>query len=888
LACVDCGTELPIGAAFCFACGRAVVTAPAAGGARAPEAYTPNHLAEKILASRSALEGERKQVTVLFIDVSGFTSLSERVDPEDVHRLMTEAFELMLAEVHRYEGTVNQFLGDGIMALFGAPIAHEDHARRAVLAALGIQRALAGYREDPLRRRGIDFQVRQGLNTGLVVVGSIGNDLRMDYTAVGDTTNVAARLQQVAQPGSIVIAEPTYRLTAGFFHMRSLGELRLKGKAEPAPAWEVMTAREARSRFDVEAERGLTILVARERELAALWDCFEKARAGQGQVVFIVGEPGIGKSRLVYELRRLIGNQAGWMEGRCVAFGRFTPFHPLIDLLRRKFGIEDGDDEQTAIDKIEGRVVALGDDLRSILPYVRYLLGIDPGNTAVSSMDPQERRGELFHALRRLVLREAERLPQVMVFEDIHWTDKATEDYLALVADNVPASPVLLVLTYRTSHSHPFGERSYHNRVAPGALSAGDTVVMAGAMLAAERLPDGLQALIARKAEGNPFFIEELVKSLREAGSIRPGGDGWVLTQRLDDLAVPDTIQDIIAARIDRLPEASKRALQAASVIGRTFSRRLLDRVVEPHASTETPLRELVGLELIRETRVFPESEYTFKHALTQDVAYGSLLGPRREVAPSPDRDGDRGPVEGPAGRAVRGPGAALREGGDLGQGARVPHAGGRQGSAGLCHARCHRAVRRGRGNCRPGAGGRSPRDTDDHPPPARRALRPRERLRSRARRVRERVATGPPEREPSRRRRSSGGDGAGVAPGPSLRSMPRRFPSGGRDRGGHRRSLDPGRRPTERGVRLRGHRPPRGCPDEVQPCPRPKPSDRGCRQSGDRAGLRRGTRKLGRSLCAGGRAVRRGDPSRPCPQHPRDARGHVHGGGQPYRTGRV
>ncbi len=630
LACTGCGTELPIGAAYCFACRRAAVATPAIGDAPAPEAYTPKHLAAKILASRGALEGERKQVTVLFVDVSGFTSLAERVDPEDVHGLMTGAFEVMLAEVHRYEGTVNQFLGDGIMALFGAPIAHEDHARRAILAALGIQRALGGYREELLHRRGIDFRVRQGLNTGQVVVGSIGNDLRMDYTAVGDTTNVAARLQQVAQPGSIAIADPTYRLTAGFFHMRSLGEIRLKGKVEPVPAWEVMTARTSRSRLDIEAERGLTALVGRERELAALRDCFDKARASQGQVVFIVGEPGIGKSRLVHELRRLVGDQAGWTEGRCVAFGRSIPFHPLIDLLRRKFGIEDGDDEQTVTLKIEGGVVALGDDLRPILPYVRYLLGIDAGDTAVSRMDPQERRGELFQALRRLVLREAERLPQVMVFEDIHWTDKATEDYLALVADSLPAGPILLVLTYRTGYSPPFGRRSYQTRIAPGALSPGDTVMMARAMLAAERLPDGLQALIARKAEGNPFFVEELVKSLREAGSIRPGDDGWVLTQGLDDLVVPDTIQDIIAARIDRLPEGPKRALQAASVIGRRFSRRPLDRIIGPGTETATLLRDLVALELIHETRIFPESEYTFKHALTQEVAYGSLLGQRR------------------------------------------------------------------------------------------------------------------------------------------------------------------------------------------------------------------------------------------------------------------
>jgi tetratricopeptide (TPR) repeat protein len=486
------------------------------------------------------------------------------------------------------------------------------------------------YQHDLERDRGICFRVRQGLNTGLVVVGSIGSDLRMDYTAIGDTTNVAARLLQTAEPGRVVVSEPVHRLVKGFFHAQSLGELTLKGKAEPVRAWEVLSAQETRSRLDVEAERGLTALAGRDRELTALADCFEKARAGQGQMVFIVGEPGIGKSRLVYELRRHVDDRATWLEGRCVSFGQSIPFHPLIDLLRRQFGIEDGDDEQTVVGKIERGILRLGENLRSILPYVRYLLAVDPGDPALSSMDPQERRGELFHALRRLLLRAAEIQPQIVVYEDVHWTDKATEEYLALVADGLPASPVLLILTYRTGYAHPFGERSYQTRLALGALSTEDSVTMARAMLATQDLPQDLQALIVRKAEGNPFFVEEVVKSLREAGSIRRVGDGYVLTQRLEEILVPDTIQDVIAARIDRLPEAPKRALQVASVIGREFSRRLLDRIVDVRDRTEALLRELTSLELIYEKRVFPEFEYTFKHALTQEVAYRSLLVQRR------------------------------------------------------------------------------------------------------------------------------------------------------------------------------------------------------------------------------------------------------------------
>jgi class 3 adenylate cyclase/tetratricopeptide (TPR) repeat protein len=631
-ACPSCGFVNEGSEKFCGGCGRSLTAAPVTAEAKfsSPQTYTPKHLAEKILTSKSALEGERKQVTVLFADVSGFTALSERLDPEVVHQLMTRAFELMLAEIHRYEGTVNQFLGDGVMALFGAPIAHEDHARRAVQAALGIRRALDAYRAELERDRGIQFRVRQGLNTGLVVVGSIGSDLRMDYTAVGDTTNVAARLVQIAQPGQVIISEPIHHLVAGFFHTQFLGAQTLKGKAEAVGAWEVLSAQGTRSRLDIEAERGLTPLFGRDKELTVLADCFEKARAGHGQMVFIVGEPGIGKSRLLYEFRQRLSDRATWQEGRCLSFGQSIPFHPLIDAIRRSFGVDDEDDEETISVKLEREIITMGTDLKSIVPYLRHLVGLDPRDPVVSSMDPQERRGELFYALRRLLLRAAEIRPQVVVYEDVHWTDKATEEYLSLIADSLPTTRILVVLTYRTGYTHPFGERSYQTRVVPAALSAVDSVAMVRGMLVAERLPDDLQALLAHKTEGNPFFVEELVKSLQEAGSIRRVAEGYSLTTRLEDVLVPDSVQGVIAARIDRLAEGPKRILQVASVIGREFSRRLLDRIAEGSERTETFLRELTALELIHEKRLFPEFEYTFKHALTQEVAYASLLVQRR------------------------------------------------------------------------------------------------------------------------------------------------------------------------------------------------------------------------------------------------------------------
>jgi class 3 adenylate cyclase/tetratricopeptide (TPR) repeat protein len=626
--CLACQTPNPPGNRFCYQCGAPL--APKAAAERPPSAYTPKHLAEKILTTAGALKGERKQVTVLFVDVSGFTSLSERLDPEEVHRLMSRAFDLMLAEVHRYEGTVNQFLGDGIMALFGAPIAHEDHARRAVHAALGIARALESYQAE-LLPRGIRFRARQGLNTGLVVVGSIGSDLRMDYTAVGDATNVAARMQQVGEPGRVTISEATHRLVRGYFETRPLGEMQLKGKAEPVSGWEVVAAREARTRLEVEADRGLTPFVGRERELRLLLEAFERARGGHGQVAFLVAEAGMGKSRLLVELRRRIGEDAAWQEGHCLSFGKAMAFHPLVDLLRRQLNIEEGDGEAAIATKIERGVADLGPDLASAVPYVRALLSIDPGDARVRGMSPAQRRGETFEALRRMLVRATERRPQVLVIEDLHWIDSASEQFLTTLIESVPALRAMLVFTYRPGYPNPFGERSYFTRVVPAALSTEESARIAEAVLSADVLPAELRALVAAKAEGNPFYIEELVKSLKEGRTLDRVEGRLVLARPASEIAIPGSIQDVIAARIDRLPEAPKRTLQLASVIGREFTRRLVDRLSEMREGTDGALRELTALELIHERRLFPELAYAFKHALTQDVAYASLLVQRRQ-----------------------------------------------------------------------------------------------------------------------------------------------------------------------------------------------------------------------------------------------------------------
>jgi class 3 adenylate cyclase/tetratricopeptide (TPR) repeat protein len=610
-----------------------VIPAPIEPASRfaSPQQYTPKHLAEKILISRSALTEERKQVTVLFVDVVGSTAIAEKLDPEEMHRILDQAFELILKEIHEYEGTVTQFLGDGLMALFGAPVAHEDHAVRAVHAALGIQRAASEYGTRLRDQRGIEFKIRIGLNTGLVVVGAIGNDLRMDYTAIGDTTNLAARMQQHAAPATVLLAKPTYRLISGYFETRPVGPLNVKGKSEPIQAYEVLGARRGRTRLDLAAERGLTPYFGRDRELHALSECFEKVKAGRGQVVFIVGEPGIGKSRLLFEFRRRLGEEATWLEGHCISFGRSIAFYPLIDLLKRNFGVEESDTEETIVSKIERGVLLISEELRPTLRYIRYLLSVDPGDAAVLSMDPQLRRGEIFEALRRLLLRAAELRPQVVVFEDLHWMDKATEESLQLIADSIAASRVLLILTYRPDYHQPFGERTYHARIAPDNLSTEASIQMAHAMLAAEKIPEEVKELIVKKAEGNPFFVEEVVKSLQEIGVLQRVEDGFVLARRLDSIFVPDTIQDVIMARIDRLDEAPKKTLQLASVIGREFTRRLLDRLGDLQERHDELLKTLKAIELIHEKSIYPELAYMFKHALTHEVAYNSLLVQRRK-----------------------------------------------------------------------------------------------------------------------------------------------------------------------------------------------------------------------------------------------------------------
>ena len=645
--CPQCGTELPAAAKFCLECGHRVAApeaaapapaaAPGEGLARPADygnrlaSYTPKHLAEKILKSRSALEGERRQVTVLFADLAGFTSLAEGLDPEEVHRIIEGCFELMTAEVHRFEGTINQYTGDGVMALFGAPIAHEDAPRRAVHAALGIQRALRDHSKDLEGKAGPVIRMRIGLNTGPVVVGKIGDDLRMDYTAVGDTTNLAARMQQNARPGSVLVSEATYKAAAGFFETLDLGEIAVKGHA-PVRAFEILRPRGRRSRLDVAAERGLTPLVGRSRELGVLTELFAQVKNGRGQVVFIVGDAGIGKSRLVLEFQRTLaarGESVTWLEGQCVSFGQSMPFLPLIDQLRKNFAIEEFDGEPEIIAKVEHGMRRMG-GLESNIPYVRFLLSVDPGDPAVAAMDALSRRKKIFEAVRMMSLRGARVRPIVFVYEDLHWIDSSTEEYLTATMDSLAGVPIMLVLTHRLGYIPPLGTRSFHTTLNLQALSEPEVVSMAGRVLGTEALPRELVGALMEKAEGVPLFVEEVTKTLLDLGVLRRENGGYRMVKGATEMGVPDTIQGIIMARLDRLGEDGKRTVQLASVIGRQFLVRLLERIVDLRGELEGLLRELKSLEIIYEQGLLPEPAYIFKHAVIQDVAYQSLLVQRR------------------------------------------------------------------------------------------------------------------------------------------------------------------------------------------------------------------------------------------------------------------
>jgi len=627
VSCPSCGHDNPAGARFCNECG-AQLAAPTV--TPEPRSYTPRHLVEKILASQSALRGERKLVTVLFADVVRSMDLAERIDPEEWHRLLDRLFRILAGGVHRYEGTINQYTGDGIMALFGAPIAHEDHAQRACAAALELARELGPLNDDVRRASGLEFAVRMGLNSGEVVVGRIGDDLRMDYTAQGHVVGLAARVQQLAPPGGIAVTEQTERLAAGFFDFLDRGEQTLKGASEPVRVFELRGLGPIRSRFDRSRARGFSRFVGRERELARLETALREAQSGRPQVVLVIAEPGAGKSRLCHEfVERAHGVTLHY--GRALSHGRMLPFHAIVALARSLFGIGDGASPSEVRDAA-GRSLGGAPADPIALDLWLDLLGMSDHVAAQSGLDPDARRTVLFRSLLQLILARGRRVLTMLWVEDLHWLDPASEGAMemltaGLLGSESAGSRILLLATTRPEHRPVWSSRVERLSLEPLALE--DSRALLDDWLGADEALAPLHARIEARARGNPLFIEEMIRSLVERGVLRGERGAYGLAAPVEEVTLPETVQAVLASRIDRLADRDKDVLQAAAVIGRDVSIELLRAVVDlPIPELAASLDRLATAELLGPAE--SPRERAFRHPLAQEIAYHSQLQDRR------------------------------------------------------------------------------------------------------------------------------------------------------------------------------------------------------------------------------------------------------------------
>ena len=659
-ACPNCGELNRRSAKFCRNCGHGISqttpTAPSTVPASPlPDIYVPKHLAEKILASRHTLEGERKQVTVLFADISGSTRLLEGLDPEDGQKLIDPVLRVMMEAVHRYEGTVNQVLGDGIMALFGAPLAHEDHAVRACYAALAMQNEMCRHREKLGQSDELGLQIRIGLNSGEVVVRSIGNDLNIDYSALGHTTHLAARMQEMAGQGATLMTASTLREVEGFVQVKALGGVQAKGVSRLVDAYELIGATSARTRLHATASRGLTPFVGRETEIEIFRQLTGQVAAGRGQIFSMVGEPGMGKSRLVYEFTHshLPGD---WLvlEGASVSYGKATSYFPLIELLRRYFAISDGEPTETIRGKVVNQILKLDEVLKDAIPPILAILGALPlVKTQISvgmpnsteqrqdvieaikrfnNMDPRQQRRHTFDVLRRMLVRESQKQPLLALFEDLHWVDNETQAFLDSLVESLPMARILLVVNYRPGYSHGWSDKTYYTQLRVDPLRSTSAEELLQCLLGNSPDLAQLRKLLIKRTEGNPFFAEESVRSLVETGILIGEKGAYRPGLEINGIRIPSTVQNTVADRIDRLPIEEKHLLQTAAVIGVIVPFRLLRVVVAELKEDELyqHLSALQAAEFLYETNLFPELEYSFKHALTNEVAYGALLHERR------------------------------------------------------------------------------------------------------------------------------------------------------------------------------------------------------------------------------------------------------------------
>jgi class 3 adenylate cyclase/tetratricopeptide (TPR) repeat protein len=629
--CSKCGSDNPPAAKYCVDCGASL--APSSAAHTTTPKATDASIRVTSEGASAPLEGERKTITALFADIKGSTELEQDLDPEEARTIVDPALKLMIDAVQRYDGYVVQSTGDGIFAIFGAPVAHEDHPQRALYAALRMQEELRRYGSRLQAEGRAPIEIRTGVNSGEVVVRAIATGAnQVEYTPIGHTANLASRLQGIARTGSIVVSEATRKFCEGYFTLKPLGPTRMKGVTETVEVYEVTGLGPLRTRLQRSAGKGLTKFVGRQQEMDVMKRAAEQARAGRGQIVAAMAEAGVGKSRLFFEFKAT--SQSGWMvlEAYSVSHGKASPYLPVIDLLHAYFRIAGEDDQRVRREKVAGRLSILDSSLDDTRPYLFSLLGIAEGDDPLAQMDSQIRKRRTLEAIKRIALRESLNQPLMVIFEDLHWIDEETQAFLNLLVESIGNAKLLLLVNYRPEYSHQWNSKTYYTQLRLDPLGRESAQEMLDALLgdAAELAP--LKRLIIERTEGTPFFMEEMVQALFEDGALARNG-GVHLTRPLEGLKVPPTVQAILASRIDRLPAEEKDLLQTLALVGREFSLSLAREVIEKSADElDRMLNHLQLAEFMYEQPAVGDVEYIFKHALTQQVAQDSMLTERRKA----------------------------------------------------------------------------------------------------------------------------------------------------------------------------------------------------------------------------------------------------------------